>query len=173
MSDAFHTRRSSDLRSGCVGDLLRARVALLLPALAVSVVLTVLAGYCFTNDPPGYFDGATLEFITDNLSFKTAGYHLTGVMCDGSPCTINGSLWTLPWEARFYLVLGALAMLGLTNDRAMIWFVLPVTVVGAIMWNISAGRSAIIALLGTDWAYLAKLTDHLWPRFALEIGKAS
>src|SRR3546814_2814979 len=88
-------------------------------------------------------------------------------MWDGSPCTINGSVWTLPWEARFYLVLGALARLGLTNDRAMIWFVLPVTVVGAIMWNISAGRSAIIALLGTDWAYSANMTDRLWPLFAL------
>src|SRR3546814_14555704 len=51
--------------------------------------------------------------------------------------------------------------------RAMIWFVMPVTVVGAIMWNISAGRSAIIALLGTDWAYSANMTDRLWPLFAL------
>src|SRR3546814_7673184 len=59
-------------------------------------------------------------------------------------------------------------MLGLTNHRAMIWFVLPVTVVGAIMWNISAGRSAIIALLGTDWAYSANMTDRIWPLFALE-----
>src|SRR3546814_8573872 len=35
------------------------------------------------------------------------------------------------------------------------------------MWNISAGRSAIIALLGTDWAYSASMTDRLWPLFAL------
>src|SRR3546814_12249173 len=86
-------------------------------------------------------------------------------MCDGSPCTINGSLWTLTWEARFYLVLGALAMLGLTNDRAMIWFVLPVTVVGAILWNISAGRSEIIELLGAEWANSANITDRLCPIF--------
>src|SRR3546814_7475432 len=91
-------------------------------------------------------------------------------MCDGSPCTINGSLWTLPWEARFYLVLGALAMLGLTNDRAMIWFVLPVTVVGAIMWNISAGRSVIIALPGTDWAYSVIMKDRPCPPFGFGAG---
>src|SRR3546814_12719734 len=91
-------------------------------------------------------------------------------MCDGSPCTINGSLWTLPWEARFYLVLGALAMLGLTNDRAMIWFVLPVTVVGAIMWNISAGRSAIIALLGTAWAYSVRNSGVSGQRLSVRVG---
>src|SRR3546814_15259349 len=59
-------------RSARVGDFLLARVARLWPALAVSVGLTVLAGYCFPNDPPGYFDGATLEFITDNPSISAA-----------------------------------------------------------------------------------------------------
>ncbi|MBK5264754.1 MAG: acyltransferase family protein, partial [Alphaproteobacteria bacterium] len=96
-------------RSAGVGNFLLARLTRLWPALALSVGLTVLAGYIFTVDRSGYFGGATLKFMTHNLSLVAPAYHLTGVLCDGQPCTMNGSLWTLPWEARCYLLLVGLA----------------------------------------------------------------
>lgn len=154
-------------RSAGVGDFVLARLTRLWPALALSVGLTVLAGYVLTVDRPGYFGGATFQFIRNNLSLVAPAYHLTGVYCDGQPCVMNGSLWTLPWEARCYLLLGVLALLGLAREKMMVRFVLPATLVAALLWDIPAVREAVGARIGREALYYPDMADRLWPLFAL------
>jgi peptidoglycan/LPS O-acetylase OafA/YrhL len=154
-------------RSAGVADFLLARLVRLWPALALSVGITVLAGYTFTVDRADYFSGATVKFLANNLSLIAPAYNLTGVLCDGGPCTINGSLWTLPWEARCYLLLGGLALLGLAREKMMVRLVLPVTLIGAILWDFAAMRDAAGGLIGRDALYYPDMADRLWPLFAL------
>lgn len=154
-------------RSAGVADFMLARLVRLWPALALSVGIAVLAGFVVTIDRADYFSGATLKFLTNNLSFIAPAYNLTGVICDGRPCTINGSLWTLPWEARCYLLLGMLALLGLAREKMMVRLVLPATLVFALLWDLSAVREAAGGLIGRDALYYPDMADRLWPLFAL------
>ena len=154
-------------RSAGVADFLLARLVRLWPALALSVGITVIAGYAFTVDRADYFSGATAKFLANNLSFIAPAYNLTGVICDGRPCTINGSLWTLPWEARCYLLLGGLALLGLAREKMMVRIVLPATLIGALLWDVVAVRDAAGGLIGRDALYYPDMADRLWLLFAL------
>lgn len=152
-----------------VGDFLLARIVRLWPALAFSVLLTVLAGYAFTNSPDTYFSGATLRFLRNNLSLVAPAYNLTGVMCDGRPCVINGSLWTMPWEARCYVLLGLLALLGLAREKWMVRIVLPVSFGLALLWHVPGVQEAAAAQVGRDALYYPEMADRLWTLFALGV----
>lgn len=154
-------------RSAGVADFLFARLARLWPALALSVGLTVLGGYFVTTNPAAYFSGPTLEFMSNNLSFLAPAYHLTGVDCEGRPCTVNGSLWTLPWEARCYVLLGLLALLGLAREKMMVRIVLPATLLAAMLWHFDAVRESLGGLIGREALYYPEMADRLWPLFAL------
>lgn len=125
---------------------LLARLARMYPALLAFVLTATLLGMAFTaTDLPSYFGGETLHFLIGNLSFVKAYYQLTGVHCGDTAtlCTVNGSLWTLPWEMRCYLGLMLLSLLGLTGKRAMTYFVIPATLLCMALWYLSSLPEAI------------------------------
>ncbi|MET0269803.1 MAG: acyltransferase [Sphingomonas sp.] len=151
-------------------DFLIARLARLWPALAVAVIGTVLIGLAITTAPASaYLRGDTARFLGGNLSLAFGAYTLTGVQCDGGPCNVNGSLWTLPWEARCYLLLVGLGLTGLAGRRAMLWFVLPATVAFALLWHVPAVQALVRGLAGDGAVYLLDLVDRLWTLFAAGI----
>lgn len=155
------------MRMKSSGQFLLARLTRLWPGLALSVLLTAAAGLLFTATPGlAYLGGETTRFIGCNLSMTCAGFHLTGVDCDGVICNVNGSLWTLPWEARCYLVLAGLGLLGLASPRRMSLLVLPATLVGALLWD-SPIRDMVEAHLGAGPVYILDTAHRLWPLFAL------
>jgi len=147
-----------------------ARLTRLWPGLAVMLVLVTLAGAFVTQAAPAqYFTGsATLKFLFSNASLTFGYYSLTGIQCGDAPCNINGSLWTLPWEARCYVLLASLAALGLAGRRAMCFFVLPATFAFAILFDIPVIHSTLANLLGTHIYYLDQI-DRLWTAFAIGI----
>jgi peptidoglycan/LPS O-acetylase OafA/YrhL len=117
-----------------------ARLARMYPALLAFVLGATLLGIAYTTaDLPRFFGGETLRFLLGNLSFVKAYYELTGVYCGDSTtlCTLNGSLWTLPWEMRCYLGLMLLSLLGLTGTRAMTFFVVPAAMLLMALWYLS------------------------------------
>lgn len=150
-----------------VGEFMLARIVRLWPALAFSVLLTVLAGFAFTSSPDDYLGGATLQYLRNNLSLVAPAYNLTGVTCDGRPCVINGSLWTLPWEARCYVLLGFLALVGLAREKCMVRIVLPVSFGIALLWHVPGVQEAAAAQVGRDALYYPEMADRLWTLFAL------
>ena len=153
-------------RRGNVLAFARARLARLWPALAVSVMLCVLGGIALTNvDLPSYFSGPTLRFMISNLTLQGGGYHLTGVMCDGVLCNINGSLWTIPWEVRCYLLLALLGLVGFAGERAMKYVVLPFSLLFALAWQLLAGGEPAAGGV----IYNIAMVDRLWSMFALGI----
>jgi peptidoglycan/LPS O-acetylase OafA/YrhL len=158
------------LRFGKASTFLFARLARLLPGLGLSLVLTVLGGLFVTSVPPQqYFSGETLRFLFLNFSLLTPAYYLTGVECGTGLCNMNGSLWTLPWEARCYVVLALLGALGLARPTLIARFLLPATLVGVLVWDVPAVQSAVTAFVGEGPAYLINMFDRLWALFALGI----
>lgn len=145
---------------------LLARLARMYPALLVSVIGTVLIGLSLTSaDVRAYFGGETQRFLLGNLSFVKGYYTLTGVRCDGLPCNVNGSLWTLPWEMRCYLALVLLSLLGLIHRRPMTVLVLPATFALAIAWQIPVVQAALQDNVPRA-VFWVDITARLWTLFA-------
>lgn len=158
------------LRLGSAVRFLTARFVRLWPGLALCILLTVLAGGFFTSAPASaYLGGDTARFILSNLTFTVASYRLTGVSCGGEPCVLNGSLWTLPWEVRCYAALAIIGAFGLARPSIMKWFVLPATLVGALVWDVPAVQEVARGLAGDGAVYLISTFDRLWAAFALGV----
>lgn len=156
------------LRLQGAGRFLWARGARLWPGLVTSVLVTVAGGALVTSAPGlSYLQGETAKFILTNASFLTSTFTLTGVNCGAEACTVNGSLWTLPWEARCYFVLAFLGLVGLARPDLMKRIVLPATLVGALAWDIPAVHDLVQARLGSGVVYYLNTADRLWPLFAL------
>lgn len=93
-----------------------ARIRRILPALCVALLFCVFViGLVFTTYSPKNFllDSQTLRFIVKNATLVTgAAFPLPGVFeSTPIPNVVNGSLWTLPWEARLYVILGCIALI--------------------------------------------------------------
>ncbi len=158
------------IRRNHVGAFLTARLARLWPALAVSVIGTALIGMVLSQDgPAAYFHGPTLRFLLGNLSFVASSYTLTGLRCGAELCNVNGSLWTLPWEARCYLVLAALLFVGLARPGWMVRLILPATLGFALAWHLPTVQEFVRHYVGNGAVYQLGMWDRLWTLFAAGI----
>lgn len=160
------------LRLGAAGRFLVARGARLWPGLIVSILATV-AGGAFVTTAAGlaYLGGDTTKFVLMNGTFLEGFFNLTGVTWRGGELApVNGSLWTLPWEARCYLGLALLGLLGLTRPALMKWVVLPLTLAGALVWDVPAVQHLVASVAGDGLVFKLNLADRLWPLFALGAG---
>jgi len=156
------------IRRGRVGDFLLARLARLWPALATSVVATVAIGAAVSEAAPAaYWRGETGRFLLGNLSFVQSAYHLTGVRCGDTLCNVNGSLWTLPWEARCYIGLALLLVAGLAGRRMMTRLVLPASVIFAVVWDLPGISTGAERIVGPGAVYYLANIDRLWTLFVL------
>jgi peptidoglycan/LPS O-acetylase OafA/YrhL len=159
------------LRLGSIRRFLIARFTRLWPGLALAVGLTVLGGAFVTAaDGLSYLGGDTTTFILGNLSFVKGAYTLTGVNCGDQPCNINGSLWTLPWEARCYAVLALCAAVGLAKPRLMLMLVLPLTYLCSVVWHFEVVQDWADATLSEGLLHYIDVADRLWTLFALGVG---
>lgn len=108
-----------------VADYLKSRVLRIVPALlVVSLFEAFCIGTLFTSLPLGKYFGDlnTWDHVLNTLVFGL-NLSLPGVF-EGNPNRlVNGSLWTLPIECLFYLMLPFLAFLGLLSAKR--YLVLP------------------------------------------------
>lgn len=104
-----------------LSEYVQSRVARIVPGLAAMSLLTVLVlGPLFTTLPlKEYFaHGQTWRHLTNFLVFRLE-YGLPGVFAGlPAPGAVNGSLWTLPVECGFYVLLPILAIAGWHHPRA-------------------------------------------------------
>lgn len=113
----------------------------LYPAYLVCLLLTVLLlGPAFTTLPLGEYFGAgsqTWKHLLENLNPVTLAWQLPGVFAHNPvPNTINGSLWSLGLEVRWYAYLGVLALLGVVARR----------------WLFTAVGLAFLAFAAWEWS---------------------
>lgn len=93
------------------------RLLRLWPALAVATIAIALACALITTlSWHDYWASGTWHFVARNLQLRTV-YQLPGVFVSqpGNPSlsAVNGSWWTIPLEAKCYLYLAALGLIGL------------------------------------------------------------
>lgn len=115
-----------------VVEYLYARFMRIYPALWVAVGLCVfVVGPAFTSLPlRDYFTHIdTLKFLLENTTLLIKGVFTTlpGVFETHPSDSVNSPLWTLPYELKMYLLLGACSLFGLTPRR----FFLPLLISAA------------------------------------------
>jgi peptidoglycan/LPS O-acetylase OafA/YrhL len=103
-----------------------------------------------------------------NLSLIWKAYYsLTGVQCGPDLCNMNGSLWTLPFEAKCYITLALLGALGLAERKWLVRLIYPMTILVVALWDIEPLHTAISMQVGPKYIDLLDKAVRLWPLFAL------
>ncbi|MCW6532760.1 acyltransferase family protein [Sphingomonas lycopersici] len=159
---------NSLLRRGSPWDFARARLARLWPGLAVSVLVVTVAGYFIAGLPlDQYLRGDTTRFIVGNLSLTKGQYTLTGVAAAGKAVTINGSLWTIPWEVRCYVILFLAALLSLARPMRIVPLLLLPSLIFALLFHLPPIQHWAGQHLSPGIVYNLTIFDRLWTMFAL------
>lgn len=114
-------------RSKLLASFLGLRVLRIVPALAVEVTLAALIlGPLLTTLPLAeYFrDERFYSYFLNILG--EIHYELPGLFPNNpNPHTVNGQLWTVPWELACYIVCSAFAIFGIFRNRHwLLWTVL-------------------------------------------------
>jgi len=104
----------------------KARALRIYPALIVCVLLMVfVVGPLATTTPlREYFASPQIRhYLFSNASLYQTVADLPGVFLNNKiPNVVNGPLWTLPIESRFYMYVALLGVFGLTADRKVASF---------------------------------------------------
>jgi peptidoglycan/LPS O-acetylase OafA/YrhL len=85
------------------------------PGLAAATIVIAAASVFLTSMAAGDYLGAVRHFVARNLQLRIV-YELPGVFAGGSGAAmaaVNGSWWTIPVEAKCYLYLALLGVVGL------------------------------------------------------------
>lgn len=98
----------SVIRHNSMREFLISRGLRIYPALVVCVAFTVLLGACVAPDLKTYLDYKLLSFIGKDITLFTgvkAGVSQAVFPSSTLPNALNGSLWTLPYEVKMYVIL--------------------------------------------------------------------
>ncbi|MFM7726993.1 MAG: acyltransferase family protein, partial [Flavobacteriales bacterium] len=133
----FLVSRSWQERSSIRGFIL-SRVLRIFPALIIVVALSVFVlGPCLTTlSISDYFlSPVTLKYL-QNVSLYRMYYYLPGVF-EGNPHpgSVNGSLWTLPYEFTCYLLLMTLGIIKALKNRLVALLIILVIIFQYIIFQ--------------------------------------
>lgn len=115
----------SVIRHRSMREFLVSRGLRIYPALVVCVAFTVLLGACVAPDLKTYLDYTLLSFVGKNITLFTgvkAGVSHAVFASSTMPNALNGSLWTLPYEVKMYVIL-AISFVAMRYNPAVALFV--------------------------------------------------
>lgn len=131
-----------------------ARVLRIYPALLVMLVLTifVLGAYFTTLTLHDYFtDIETLKYGAKNSILIAGSYSHLPFVFEDNPFrkAVNGSLWTMPWELRMYVILLCIGVIvKMSNWREIVWKLLVIaTLVSVVILYIMKHYYSITVLI--------------------------
>jgi peptidoglycan/LPS O-acetylase OafA/YrhL len=109
---------AASLQRNSIGSYLASRALRIAPGLAVCVALSAFVLGPMLSTAADYWHRPEVwRYFWTNASLTSNTYFLPGVF-EGLPRTaVNGSLWTLPIEARLYLALMFAGLLGVLTPR--------------------------------------------------------
>ena len=109
---------AASLQRNAIGSYLASRALRIVPGLAVCVALSAFVlGPLLSTATDYWHQSEVWRYFWTNASLASNTYFLPGVF-EGLPRTVvNGSLWTLPIEARLYLALLLAGLLGVLTAR--------------------------------------------------------
>ena len=113
------------LRSKSSTEFILARALRIAPALIVSLVFTITLAFISSISSNHIFLSAAVEYFFRNVTLCSGiVYELPGAYTTQHTTSVNGSLWTLPWEVRAYFVLLILGILGVFRFKLIANFIL-------------------------------------------------
>lgn len=151
----FYVTRSFDRRRSA-SEYLSARGLRLFPALAVNLGLTVLVlGLWITTAPPGLYWPEARDYALSNLVLLAGLQQTLPGVFETAPWgpRVNGSLWTLFYEAICYLAVLAAGVAGLFRSVALLRAA-SLAAVALCLWG---GEEVRLTWLGLPFAYGAAL----------------
>ena len=135
------------------------------PAYLVCLLLTVLLlGPAFTTLPASnYFHAReTWQYLLTNLSPITLAWNLPGVFAGNPyPHVVNGSLWSLGLEVRWYAYLGLLALLGVVSRR-WLFTVVALAFLGFASWEALSGKPDPLSFRALSMVFMAAALLAQW-----------
>ena len=136
---------AASLQRNSVRGYLASRALRILPALVICVgVTTFILGRLLSTTADYWSQATTWNYFLINASLVISRFQLPGVFATHPLDVVNGSLWTLPIEAKLYLLLLIAWLLGLLAPRRY-----------TPLWAL-----AIVAGYVLAWRY-GPLPDHL------------
>lgn len=134
-------------RAPLVSVFLMARLSRIYPALVISILLSGILALTSVSDGQVQGTREFLDYVTNNLQIiKGVDYEIAGAYAS-NPGThsVNGSLWTLPWELRCYIMVILLGLVGVLNTRAhaFLWLMMIM-----LSWQILPGHERLVDNLG-------------------------
>lgn len=121
----------------------------LIPALAVETVLAALViGTIFTKLN-------MFEYFSDPLFVRYGlnivghvQFVLPGVFLDNPiPSTVNGQLWTLPYELKCYALISIIVLIGAASHRLLFLSVVVILNIALVLYKISLGSMQIVPIV--------------------------
>jgi peptidoglycan/LPS O-acetylase OafA/YrhL len=108
---------AASLQRNNVRGYVASRVLRIVPALVVCVALTTFVVGPLVSTASDYWTPQTLRYFLSNATLWRAEFLLPGVFETLPNKGVNGSLWTLPIEARLYVALLVASLLGALSAR--------------------------------------------------------
>ena len=94
------------------------RIMRIWPALILALLFSVLCAALTSSATVWEFISSAAGYMAHGLTlFGGVQYELIGAFSNQSTTSVNGSLWTLPWEVRCYLFLLLIGLLGILERR--------------------------------------------------------
>ncbi|MGO4551856.1 acyltransferase family protein [Lysobacter sp. 2RAF19] len=138
---------AASLQRNSVRGYLGSRALRILPALVACVLLSVFVLGPMMTTSHDYWSADTWRYLWSNATLWRAEFHLPGVFETLPQTAVNGSLWTLPVEARLYLLLLGASLVGLlTAKRYLLPWLALIAGIAAFAWF----RSPLPDWLGND-----------------------
>lgn len=146
------------------------RFARVYPAYFACLLFVVFAlGPAFTTlSIPAYFgaDSQAWKYLVENLNPVTLAWNLPGVFAHNPvPHTVNGALWSLGLEVRWYAYLGVLALLGVVSRR---WLFTSVALafLAFAAWEALQGKPDPLAFRALSMVFMAGALLAQWREHA-------
>ncbi len=169
---------AASLQRNSVRNYLQARALRILPALVTCVALSVFVlGPLLTTARDYWHSPQTWRYLLLNASLWSTTHTLPGVFEHLPYTAVNGSLWTLPGEARLYLALLVASLCGvLTPPRYTPLWALAVAGAYAFavwrhplpeMWTNALWCTACFITGTLFWVNRTRLRLQVWPLLGL------
>lgn len=143
-------------RSKNLLDFFWRRIIRIFPGLIVVLMASVmLASFVYTGSTPFYKNSSVYTYVPNNLSIYNIQFLIKGVFEDQPQKAVNGSLWTLPYEFTFYILLSSLLFVRSKKVSAFL---------------ISAALILLIGISLLFAAHLGKYYFHLSTYYFVSLG---